>query len=213
MAFFVPDHPLTPRHQLALDIDPAARIVRADDLAAWVAADEAMGAARAQADALVAATQAAFEAERRRGHAEGTELARREAAGHMVQQVTRTNEYFSQVEDRLVVLVMQGIRKIVQGYDDKERVVHSVRNALSVVRNQKQITLKVNPANVDHVKARTAELLAQYPGVSWLDVVADARLSADCCVLESEIGVVEASTEGQLAALDAAFHKARTAPP
>ena len=38
-----------------------------------------------------------------------------------------------------------------------------------------------------------------------------ARLAADCCVLESDIGVVEASTEGQMAALEAAFRKARGA--
>jgi len=106
---------------------------------------------------------------------------------------------------------MQGIRKIVQGYTDHERVVHSVRSALAAVRNQKQITLRVHPDNVEPVKARSADLLAGYPGVGLLDVVGDTRLTADCCVLESDIGVVEASTEGQLAALEAAFRKARGA--
>ena len=129
----------------------------------------------------------------------------------MAEQLARTDDYFAQVEERLVTLVMQAIRKIVQDYGDRERVVHSVRNALAVVRNQKQITLRVQPDNVEHVKAHTAQLLADYPGVSLLDVVADARVAADCCVLECDIGVVEASTEGQLTALEAAFRKARAA--
>jgi len=209
MAFLIPHNPLTPRHRLALDIDPAARIVRAADLAAWRQAEAAVAAAQAQAEAILAGAQAAFDAECVRGHQEGTERARREGARHMAEQIASTDGYFSRIEERLVALVMQGIRKIVGGYDDHERVVHSVRNALAAVRNQKQITLRLHPDHVDHVKARTAELLAGYPGVGLLDVVADARLAADCCVLECDIGVVEASTEGQLAALEAAFRKAR----
>jgi len=37
--------------------------------------------------------------------------------------------------------------------------------------------------------------------------VADPRLAADACILESEIGIVEASVQGQLAALRQAFAK------
>ena len=211
MVFIVPQHPLSPRHRLALDIDPAARVVKASDVAAYRDAEQAVAIARRQADEIVANSQAAFEQERRRGHEEGTERASAEGAQRMVEQVARTDNYFAQVEERLVTLVMQAIRKIVQGYGDHDRVVHSVRNALAVVRNQKHLTLRVHPDNVDHVKERKAELLIEYPGVSLLDVVSDVRLARDCCILESEIGVVEASTEGQLAALEAAFLKARAA--
>ncbi|MGE0329471.1 MAG: HrpE/YscL family type III secretion apparatus protein [Ramlibacter sp.] len=211
MAFFIPRQPLTPGHRLALDIDPTAGVVRAQDLAAWVEAEQAVAAARGQAQAIMDAAQAAFEAERQRGYQQGTELARTEASQHMAEQVARTDAYFTQIEDRLVALVMQGIRKIILGYTDHERVVQSVRSALAAVRNQKQMTLRVHPANVQHVESRTAELLAGYPGVALLDVVGDMRLPADGCVLESDIGVVEASTEGQLAALEAAFRKARGA--
>jgi type III secretion protein L len=37
--------------------------------------------------------------------------------------------------------------------------------------------------------------------------VADPRLAADACILETEIGTVEASVQGQLAALRKAFAK------
>lgn len=209
MAFLVPRDPLTPHHRLALDVDPARRVVRAADLLVYCAAERALAAGREQAQAIVAGAQAAFEAERRRGHEEGTALARREGATHMAEQVVRSDTYFALVEKRLVDLVIQTIRRIVEDYDDRERVLHSVRRALDVVRNQKQITLRVRPEHVDHVRARTGDLLANYPGVNWLDVVADARLASDCCVLESDIGVVEASTEGQLAALEAALRNAQ----
>jgi type III secretion protein L len=211
MAFFIPHEALTPRHRLALDIDPAARVVRAGELAAWLEAEQAVAIARDQAQAIVAETQAAFEAERRRGWEEGTETAHREGVQHMAEQIARTDEYFSQIEDRLAELVMQAVRRIVADYSDHEKVVYSVRSALAAVRNQKQITLRVHPDNVEHVRGRAALLLAEFPAVSLLDVVPDARMGRDACVLESDIGVVEASTEGQLAALEAAFRNARAA--
>lgn len=108
---------------------------------------------------------------------------------------------------------MQGVRKIVTGYGDHDRAVHCVRSALAAVRNQKQLTLRVHPGQVEPLKARTGELLRDYPGVDLLDIVPDARIAPDCCVLESDIGVVEAGTQSQLSALEAALCKLRNTPP
>lgn len=69
------------------------------------------------------------------------------------------------------------------------------------------MTLRLPPAQVEAVRARSNELLAAYPGVGYLDIVPDARLQGDACILESEIGLVEASIEGQIAALQGAFQK------
>jgi type III secretion protein L len=82
-----------------------------------------------------------------------------------------------------------------------------VKNVLSVVRNQKQLTLRLHPQQVDGVKERVNDLLAAYPGVGYIDILGDHRVKLGACILESDIGLVEASMEGQLAALQAAFTK------
>ena len=82
-----------------------------------------------------------------------------------------------------------------------------VRGALSAVRNQKQVTLRVAPDKVDLLKKSTDELLASFPGIGYVDIVADGRLNDDACIVETEIGIVEASMEGQIAALGRAFAK------
>ena len=207
MAFIVPRGALTPAHGLAVGIDPAAKVVRAEELSALRDAEQAVSDARAQAAAIVAQAQAAFEAEKQRGYQEGMEEARLEQAEQMIENVSRTIDYFARVEGRMVDLVMQAVRKIISDFDDTERVVITVKNVLGVVRNQKQMTLRLNPQQVDTVRARVDELLAAYPGVGYLDIVGDSRLKPDSCILESEIGLVEASMEGQLAALQGAFQK------
>ena len=207
MAFLVPRDPLSPTRTLQARLAPGTRIVRAADVAAWAQAEGLLAAARAQADAILAGAEEALAAERARGYAEGLAEARMEQVEKMLDTVGRTVDYFAAVEGDMVALVMGAVRKIIDGYGDHERVLLVVRNALAVVRNQKQMTLRLPPAQVDAVRARVNELLAAYPGVGYLDIVADARLQGDACILESEIGLVEASIDGQVAALEGAFRK------
>ena len=206
-AVLVPRHPLQPRQRLALGLAPGTRIVRAQELADWREAEAIVAQASAQAQAIAEEAKAAYEAERQRGYQDGQEEARLEQAEQMIENVSRTIDYFGQVEGRMVDLVMQAMQKIVSDFDDDERVLITVRNVLAVVRNQKQMTLRLNPQQVETVKARVGELLSVYPGVGYLDIVPDARLKPDACILESEIGLVEASLEGQLQALRNAFQK------
>lgn len=207
MAFILPRSPLSPRHSLAPGLDPACRIVRAGDAWALRDATRTLEEACARAQAIEAGANEALEQERRRGYEEGREQALMEQAEQMIENVTRNVDYFSKVEQRMVELVMEAVRKIVEGFDDHERVLITVRNILAVVRNQKQMTLRLHPQDVETVKARVNELLAEYPGVGYLDIVADSRLHEGACILESEIGMVEASMESQLQALQSAFER------
>lgn len=206
MAFLIPRDPLTPR-AAAGRIDPALRVLRAADRAAWADAGQLLAQARTQADEIIGGAQAAFEAERERGYQEGRESALLDQAEKMIETVGRTVEYFAGVENEMVELVMSAVRKVVDGFDDREKVMVVVRNALAVVRNQKQMTLRLNPAEVDTVREQINDLLAAYPGVGYLDILADGRLARGACILESEIGMVEASLEGQIQALRQAFQR------
>jgi type III secretion protein L len=207
MAFILPRSPLKPARSLWLGIDPATQVVRAHEMAALREAQQIVADAQVQADAIVAGAHEALEAERQRGYAQGLEEAQLDQAEQMIENVSRTIDYFSKVEGRVVDLVMQSIQKIVSEFDDTERVVITVKNVLAVVRNRKQMTLRLNPQQVDLIKARVNDLLADYPGVGFLDIVVDTRVKLDACILESDIGLVEASMEGQIAALRSAFEK------
>ena len=133
--------------------------------------------------------------------------AQMEQAERMIDNAARMVEFFASVEQRMVGLVMDAMRRIVDDFDDTDRVIAVVRSGLAVLRNQKQLTLRLSPQHVDTVKSRASELLQAFPGIGMLDIVADSRLKGDAAILESEIGVVEASTEMQLRALEQGFRK------
>jgi type III secretion protein L len=206
MAFLISRNALSPRPLEAIP-DPSARVLRAADYTALVQAQALLDEARAQADAILAGAQEAFEAERRRGYEDGKQEALLDQAEKMIETVGRTVDYFAGVENEMVDLVMSAVRKVVDGFDDRDKVMIVVRNVLAVVRNQKHMTLRLNPDEVEVVRARINDILADYPGIGYLDLMADARLAQGACILESEIGMVEASLEGQIAALQGAFQR------
>lgn len=206
MVFVLPRGPLTPS-SVAPRIGSDVRVLSGSDHQVWADAQALLDHARAQAEAIVAGAQAAFEAERKRGYAEGTEAALLDQAEKMIETVGRTVDYFARVENEMVELVMQAVRKVVDGFDSRETVMIVVRNALAVVRNQKHMTLRLHPEEVEVVRTRVNELLAAYPGIGYLDIMADARLVRGACILESEIGMVEASLDGQIEALRKAFQR------
>ncbi|MEY2802558.1 MAG: hypothetical protein RL513_2143, partial [Pseudomonadota bacterium] len=149
----------------------------------------------------------AYELERHRGYQDGLEMVRGDQAQHMILNVARSVEFLGKVEGRMVDLVMQAVRKIIDGFDDSQLVLMTVRNVLTAARAQKHMTLRLNPLQVETVRSQLDALLVKFPGVDFLEIVGDTRLKGDTCVLESETGVVEASTQTQLDALSAALQK------
>jgi type III secretion protein L len=188
-------------------IDPARKVIKAADYASFVDATEVLAAARAEAEAIGVAAQQQYEVMREKGLANGREEARLEASEQMISNASRTIEYFGQVEDRMVQLVLNSTRKIMADFSDTERARAVVKGALSAVRNQKQVVLRVAPGQVDALKAQMNDILSAYPGIGYLDIVADGRLDADGCILETDIGTVESSIQGQIEALRNAFQK------
>ncbi|CAM3834210.1 HrpE/YscL family type III secretion apparatus protein [Bordetella tumulicola] len=209
MVFLLPRDPLiplSPSSELPR-LHSGVHVLRGVDRYAWTEAQSLLAHARTQAEAIVASAQAAFDAECARGYAEGKASALLDQAEKMIDTVGRTVDYFAGVENTMVELVMQAVRKVVEGFDDREKVMAVVRNALAVVRNQKQMTLRLHPDEVETVRKCVNDLLVAYPGVGYLDIIADGRVLRGACILESEIGMVEASLDGQIEALRKAFER------
>lgn len=187
--------------------DPSAWVLEAHDVAVWHEAQATL--AQAHEQALLIRTQAEqfYESEKARGYAEGLEQVELEQIDRMIDVAGKTVDYFAGMEQRVVKLVMQSVRRVIDDFSDEERVMAVVRSGLAVMRNQKQLTLRLSSEHVDQVRARANELLERFPGVGMLDIVADPRLKGDAAILESDIGVVQASIDKQLEALENSFQK------
>lgn len=182
--------------------------VTAEDAATLVRAEEIVAAADADAVRIAEEAKAAYEEEKKRGYADGIAAGKAEILMQKLDLVDESVRYIESVEEKMSDIVIKALKKCVAEIGNRELVVQIVRKAMAaVVRNQRQITIKVAPEMVPVVKERLQAILADFPSVSFADIAEDAHLAATACVVETEAGLVEASIEGQIAAIEKSIRK------
>ncbi|MDB5839903.1 MAG: Type secretion cytoplasmic protein [Herminiimonas sp.] len=185
--------------------DTSAKVVKARDFWAYKQAEDAVAEGMRRHEEIIDSAQAAYVAEQQRGYREGTETAKLEQTGNMIEIVGHTVEYFSKIENKMVDLVLDAVRRIVSDFDDRERIITVVRNSLVLVRSQKHLILRVHPSQVEAVRSQLGSLQESYPTIALIEVVGDSSRKIDECQVESDIGTVEASMSGQLDTLRETF--------
>ena len=180
---------------------PGVKVLKAADVDALHDAASLIAAARAHAAEIEKKAEAVYEERFQQGYEDGVEAGKMENAEKMMETVLASVEFIESIENTVVSVVNQSIRKIIGELDDETRIKRIVGTALNTVRGQQRVTVRVNPAEEPTV----SKALAAMTSGSYLTVVADPRLGPDSCILESELGVVDASLETQLKALEHAF--------
>lgn len=195
---------------------PGTRILRAADYASMLEAqallDDARRAAQAlrdeaqkEAEAIHARAEAAYEERHKQGYEDGVMEGQMQQAEKMLETGMQAVEYLEGLERQLVEIVTTAVRKIVGELDDKERIVRVVRTALEQVRGRQRVVVRVCPEEEPHVREALASMLASPSVAAGMELVPDPRMKPGDCMLESEMGVMEASLDVQLKAIENAL--------
>ncbi|MDC5807043.1 HrpE/YscL family type III secretion apparatus protein [Vibrio europaeus] len=190
-----------------LQLAPGLKVLKAREYLSYLDSQHLVEAAHAKADSIVKSAQQAYESEKQRGYQDGLQRAEIENAQTMIATLAKCNDYYLQVEQKMTGVVLDAVRKIIDTFDDVDTTVSVVREALQLVSNQKQVILHVHPEQVIDVRDKVSSVLSDFPEVGYVEVVADARLKNGGCILETEVGIIDASIDGQLQALKQAMEK------
>jgi type III secretion protein L len=177
------------------------KIIRSEDFWAYQHACEILEEGMHKHEQLVHAGEDAYRQAQERGYETGLEAARVEHSRFMMATIHQTVSYLNGIEMQLADVVLAGMRRLLSDFSDKQKVMAVVKTILAEVRNQKQIALKVNPEMVSQLQGELQRIQELYPMVSHIEVLAGAELGMDACIVETEIGIVQASITGQLRAL------------
>lgn len=178
------------------------RVIKAKDCGALYDAAGIIKAAQEKAAAIVKKAEVDYKARYDQGYQDGLEEGKMEHAEKVMETVLASVEFIEKIENTVVSVVNQSIRKIIGDLGDDERVRRIVGTALNNVRGQQRVTVRVSPKDEPAV----SQSLAAMTSGSYLTVVADSRLEENSCILESELGVIDASLKTQLKALEKAFN-------
>lgn len=197
---------------LGFRLAAGAHVIPAAEFAAVETAEQLVLAAEARAASIVAAAEAAYEAEKARGFAEGLAAAGREAAGRLLAEGRVLERALAGLEGELCQLVVRAVRQLVEGFDPGTRTEAVVRFALQEMRRQKRAEIRLAPALLAEFRPRVEAIRAEFPDLDLIDLVEDASLGPADVVVETPVGRVEADFADRLAALEEAIRTAHAEP-
>ncbi len=186
-------------------INPDVYIVKSHEFTTFLQANELLEQAKIYAAEIKKEAADAFIAEKERGFEEGLEEGRMEMAERTFEAIAKGIDFIESLEKTTVDIVMKSLQRILDDMPAQERIVNVVRRALAYVRGQKNVLMRVNPQELAWVEKEINDLSSKVLGVDNIRIVADKMLSQGACVLESDLGIIDASIHVQLNALRKVF--------
>ncbi len=158
-------------------------------------------AAEIRREALADAEKLKIEAYR-----EGTENALTEFERNLIDTREIRERVWRETEKDLLRLSVRLAEKIVgrEIKKDDKTIVTIISTALQNARQQEKITVRVNPKDLPTVERET-EKFSLGGRVQFIDFVADPRVLSNGCMIESEVGTIDARLETQLRVLERAL--------
>lgn len=110
-------------------------------------------------------------------------------------------------EGNIVDLALEIAKKVVdeQILLKPDTVVDIARKALFIAAEREHIQIRVNPEDMEMIKAYKDDLMASMDGIEKIDVIADRRVKRGGCILETDAGNVDGRLQSQLSHIDEAL--------
>ncbi len=140
---------------------------------------------------------------REQAYREGTERALTEFEENLLAVREIRDRALRETEQDLLRLAVRLAEKIVgrEIQKDSQAVVNIVATALQNARQQEKLIVRVNPTNLALIESEIGNFTSG-GRTRFLDFVADPRVSVGGCLIESEVGTIDAQLETQFRILE-----------
>lgn len=140
------------------------------------------------------------EEERKRGFEEGREEGLAQVTEKLTGVEMERERMMVEAEPQMVRMVMGIVEKIIGREVAAGAILDVVKQALTQSAGQK-LVIRIHPSDLATVKANQPDILAAVGPLRSVAVREDESIPAGGCVVESEVGMVDARLETQLAAI------------
>lgn len=178
--------------------------------------------AKAQAQTLLADAQAQADLIKKQAHQQGRQegiaAGRQEGEAelkdklHLVYQLAHDaavgkEKIIANSESDIVNLVIDVAKKVIGEEINLNRqvVTQVAATAIAQVRSGDPLTIRVNPQDVETLMDYWNDALGENPGERHWQIVADRRVRAGGCIIDTEAGQVDAQIDTQLVRIRNAF--------
>lgn len=187
-------------------------VVKAEDLPILNKATSLLAAAEQKSREMQESLERQLAEAREEGRRQGLEEARSEAARIHLKTSADVSKYLGSIQDRLLDALLGCVRSVILELPPRERLTQLLGKAIGDLGASQRITLSVNPASAALVNEALASLGSLIPS-GGVEVKVRPDLPEESCLLETPMGIVDASLESQLQALKSSLSSSVTATP
>ncbi len=203
--------PIAPSSQSSTSARPAPlsapggrkRIIEREVVGATHEAAEIRRRAEDEAQRIIEEAHEQAAETRQHGFEEGKQEALARYTRDIAAALARVRQIEAELEPLYIGLVQDCCEKII-GQElqvNPDAILGVVRNALSHARQQREILVRVNPADVEVLQRNRNKLLEMLARAQSVEIREDASIGRGGCVVVTELGAIEANLERQLEAL------------
>jgi flagellar biosynthesis/type III secretory pathway protein FliH len=166
--------------------------------------------------------QIALEAAYRNGYNDGGELARADThaelertaklnASLLTEFTATRRDWFATCEQQTVELVCHAVEAVLgERPPDADRILHALQKAFACLDESDRVTVRCHPDDAEFLRASIARPGSEIAGSRRVKLVADDGVQPGGCLVETELGVVDARVEQQLRILRGSLLDAST---
>ena len=116
----------------------------------------------------------------------------------------RRQAILDETEQQIVELVLLISRKVVKVISENQRsvVMQNVLQALRRVKGRGDVTIRVNPADVELTAEHTKDFMQAVESVKNITVAEDSSVERGGCIIETDFGAIDARISSQLNELE-----------
>ena len=178
-------------NELGFKLSAGAHVVSRSEFAAVEEASQLLSQAEETCARMLRDAEEAYRNEARRGYEDGLVEARIHSVEQLLQESHELDQALLAMERDLARLVVDCVRKLIDGFDDVARAETLVRAGLKKMRRERVAELRVPTGLHEHFRQRIADIVGEFPEVQLVDVVEDPALEASRIILETSIGRVD----------------------
>lgn len=182
------------------------RIMTAYDEAKGIVTRARQEGKRLRQEAKATLEQAVVEkgAERERGYNQGLQEGLAQLSEKILETELAREKILGDAEPQIIQMVMDIAEKVIAREVEKGAIVDVVKQAISQAVGKK-ITVRINPLDVPFMREREKELFQVIDQTQSVNIKEDEQIPPGGCVVETEMGAVDARLDTQITAIKKAL--------
>lgn len=190
-----------------LRLNRKTKVIPADDLSKLLEAFEVMRVVKEDADKYRHAVATECEHLKEQAFKEGYEEGYKEWSEHLAAFEKKLEEVRNEFQKIILPVALKAAKKIV-GREielDETTIVDIVASTLKAVAQHKRVTIYVNKKDYDILESHKSQLKDLFESLESLSIRPRDDIAPGGCMIETEVGIINAQMEHRWAMLEKAF--------